>query len=303
MMKKIAILFYVVLASTALWSQQDAQTSMYFFNPLQFNPGYAGSRGTFNVTGVTRAQWIGWEGAPNTQFLSFHGPVLRQNIGLGGNIAYDRIGSRTALNAMANFAYHLRLNEDNMRLSLGLSGGIQQYGYDFSGLIVNDPTDANYLNSFRQTKANFGFGAYFYDNNFYAGLSIPRLIKRSIDNSTGNSYLQRHIYLTVGYVHSFGSTFDIKPSVLVKYTGSGPIIADLNLSVHLYKRFWIGGLYRTTDCAGFNFAYQIKDWCMAGYAFDFPLNGKMVNQWATHELMISFDLRGKNNAIQSPRYF
>jgi type IX secretion system PorP/SprF family membrane protein len=303
MMHRIILLAFVALLHATYFGQQDAQTSMYFFNPLQFNPGYAGSRGTLNVTGVTRAQWLGWEGAPNTQFLSVHAPILRQNIGVGGNIAYDKIGARSGFNAMANFSYHLRLNEDNLRLSLGLSGGFQQYGYDFTGLIVNDPTDANYLNSFRQTKANFGFGAYLYDRNFYVGLSIPRLIKRSIDNNTGNSYLQRHIYLTGGYVYEVNSTFHLKPSVLVKYTGSGPVIADINLSTHLFNRFWIGGLYRTTDCAGVNFAYQIKDWCMAGYSFDFPLNGKRLNQWGTHEVMISFDLRGKNNATQSPRYF
>jgi len=303
MMQKNILFSLALLCSFALWSQQDAQTSMYFFNPLQFNPGYAGSRGTLNITGVTRAQWLGWSGAPNSQFLSIHAPVVRKNIGLGGNIAYDKIGSRSAFNAMVNFAYHIRLNENNLRLSMGLSAGIQQYGYDFSGLIVNNPTDPNYVNSFQQNKANFGFGAYLYDKKFYVGLSVPRLVKRSIDNNTGNSYLQRHAYLTAGYVHSFNSIFDLKPSLLVKYTGNGPVIADINLSAHLYKQFWIGGLYRTTDCAGVNFAYQIKDWCMAGYSFDFPLNGKFLNQWGTHEVMISFDLRGKNNAIQSPRYF
>jgi len=302
-MKKIAILSFIVLCSTSLWSQQDPQASMYFFNPLQFNPGYAGSRGSFNVTGVTRAQWLGWDGAPNTQYIAFHGPVLRQNVGLGGNIAYDRIGSRTAFNAMANFAYHLRLNEDNLRLSLGLSGGFQQFGYDFGGLIVTDPTDANYLNSYRQTKVNFGFGAYLFDKNFYAGVSLPRLIKRSMDTLGGSAYLQRHLFVTGGYVYNLNSVIDLKPSLLLKYTANGPLIADINFSVHLYNKFWAGVLYRTTDCAGINFAYQIKDWCMAGYSFDFPLNGKFLNQWGTHEIMISFDLRGKNNAIQSPRYF
>ena len=115
-----------------MYAQQDAQTSMYFFNPLQFNPGYAGSRGSLNITGVSRAQWVGWDGAPNTQFLSVHAPVVRQDIGVGANIAYDKIGSRSAFTAMANFAYHMQLNNDDLKLSLGLSGGIQQYGYDFS---------------------------------------------------------------------------------------------------------------------------------------------------------------------------
>jgi type IX secretion system PorP/SprF family membrane protein len=302
-MRKLSFLSLILLVGTSMFAQQDAQTSMYFFNPLQYNPAYAGSRGTLNITGVTRAQWIGWDGAPNTQFLSVHAPVLRQNIGVGANVAYDRIGSRSGLNAMANFAYHMRLNEDNLRLSLGLSGGIQQYGYDFNGLVVTDPNDQNFTTAYRQTKANFGFGAYLYANNFYAGLSIPRLVKRNIDNNTGNSYLQRHLYVTGGYVYQVNSILDLKPSLLFKYTGSGPMIADINFSAHLYNRFWIGALYRTTDCAGINFSYQIKDFCMVGYAFDFPLNGKMMNQWGTHELVISFDLNGKNSAIQSPRYF
>jgi len=47
----------------------------------------------------------------------------------------------------------------------------------------------------------------------------------------------------------------------------------------------------------------LTNYCMVGYAFDFPLNGKMLNQWGTHEFVLSFDIRGKNNAIQSPRYF
>ncbi len=302
-MKRIAQITLILLVGTSIFAQQDAQTSMYFFNPLQFNPGYAGSRGALNITGVTRAQWVGWDGAPNTQFLSVHAPVLRQDIGVGANIAYDKIGSRSGFSAMANFAYHMQLNNDDLKLSLGLSGGIQQYGYDFSNLIATDLTDPNYTNSFRQTKANFGFGAYLYARNFYAGLSVPRLVKRNVDNNTGNAYLQRHVYLTGGYVYKVNSVLDLKPSVLVKYTGGGPVIADLNFSAHLFNRFWIGGLYRTTDCAGVNFAYQIKDFCTAGYSFDFPLNGKMLNQWGTHEIMISFDLNGKNNAVQSPRYF
>lgn len=302
-MKSISITFLICLFVMSAKAQQDAQTSMYFFNPVQFNPAYAGSRGSINITGVSRAQWVGWDGAPNTQFLSVHAPVLRQNIGVGGNISYDKIGSRSAFNAMANFAYHMRLNKDNMRLSLGLSAGIQQYGYNFSDLIVTDPNDLNYTTSFSQTKMNMGFGAYLYARNFYAGLSVPRLIKRNIDNNTGNSYLQRHLYVMGGYVHTLNSVIDIKPSVLIKYTGGGPLIADLNVSAHLYKKFWVGALYRTTDCVGFNASYQIKDYCMVGYAYDFPLNGKMLNQWGTHEFVLSFDLNTKNNALQSPRYF
>ena len=152
------------------FAQQDAQSSMYFFNPLQFNPAYAGSRGSLNITGLTRAQWAGWEGAPRTQFLSIHAPIVRKHIGVGGNLSYDKIGSRSGVNAMATFAYHMQLNNDGLKLSLGASAGIQQNQFDFSSLQVVDNTDPNFLQSNSSLKANFGFGAYLYANKFYAGI-------------------------------------------------------------------------------------------------------------------------------------
>jgi type IX secretion system PorP/SprF family membrane protein len=73
-MRKFLIysVLFVCIAQVQVNAQQDAQSSLYFFNPLNFNPAYAGSRGSLNVTAVNRAQWVGWEGAPRTQFLSVH---------------------------------------------------------------------------------------------------------------------------------------------------------------------------------------------------------------------------------------
>jgi type IX secretion system PorP/SprF family membrane protein len=68
-MKKI-ILILIGIVSLNANAQQDAQSSLYFFNPLNYNPAYAGSRGSLNFTGVHRSQWVGWDGAPTTQFLS-----------------------------------------------------------------------------------------------------------------------------------------------------------------------------------------------------------------------------------------
>mgnify|MGYP002631952840 CR=1 FL=1 len=302
-MRTINLIAIICLTSMSAFAQQDAQSSMYFFNPLQFNPAYAGSRGSLNITGLTRAQWAGWDGAPRTQFLSIHAPIVRKHIGVGGNLSYDKIGSRSGVNAMATFAYHMQLNNDGLKLSLGASAGIQQNQFDFSSLQVVDNTDPNFLQSNSSLKANFGFGAYLYANKFYAGVSIPQLVKRSIDNNAGNSFAQRHLYVMAGYVFKLNSVVDIKPSLLMKYTGNGPLIADLNVSAHLYNKFWVGGMFRVYDAVGFNASYQIKDFCMVGYAYDFPINGKLINQWGSHEFVLSFDIRSKNNAFLSPRYF
>ena len=301
-MKNI-ILFLLGILSLNANAQQDAQSSMYFFNPLNYNPAYSGSRGSLNVTGVHRSQWIGWDGAPTTQFLSIHAPIAQKHIGIGGNLSYDRIGSRSGFSAMANFAYHLRLNAKDLRLSFGASAGLNGNQYDFNGLVVTDPSDPAYINSNRSMSPQFGTGAYLYSKKGYVGFSVPRLLQRSIDGNTSNSIIQRHYYLAAGYVYSINSVFDLKPSILMKYTKNAPVTIDANVSAHLYNKFWVGGMFRFKESVGFNASYQINDQLMVGYAFDFPFNNLSYKNWGSHEVVICVDLWSKNNAFISPRYF
>lgn len=301
-MKKIIVIL-IGFVSLNVNAQQDAQSSMYFFNPLNYNPAYSGSRGSLNFTGVHRSQWVGWEGAPNTQFLSIHAPIARKHVGVGGNLSYDRIGSRSNFTAMANFSYHMQLNARNLRLSLGASAGLNSNQYNFQSLIVTDQTDPTFLTANSTLKPNFGLGAYLYAKRGYLGVSVPKLLQQSMDNNTSNSFFQRHFYAAAGYAFPVNSIFDLKPSVLVKYTKNAPITMDFNLSAHLYNKFWFGALYRMNESVGFNASYQINDKLMLGYAYDFPINKLSYRNWGSHEVVISIDIRSKNNAYISPRYF
>jgi len=293
----------IFLLSLSVFAQQDPQHSFYFNNPLFFNPAYAGSNGVCNITGVSRVQYVGWDGAPKTQFLSVQAPIARKKIGLGATVSYDKIGARSALNTMANFAYHIQLNEDNVRLSLGLSAGFSQNSFGFSGLIVNDPTDPNYLLASNTLSPNFGFGTYLYGKKFYAGFSIPKMLKQSIDNQIGNAINQPHLYVMGGYVFPINSVVDLKPSMLVKYTANAPITTDLNVSAFFYKQVWLGLMCRMNESIGFNRSYQLPNNIMFGYAFDYPINGMRLSQFGNHELVISINLFNKKNAFISPRYF
>jgi type IX secretion system PorP/SprF family membrane protein len=256
-----------------------------------------------NITGVHRSQWIGWDGAPTTQFLSIHAPIAQKHIGIGGNLSYDRIGSRSGFSAMANFAYHLRLNVKDLRLSFGASAGLNGNQYDFNGLVVTDPSDPAFINSNRSLSPQFGTGAYLYSKKGYLGFSVPRLLQRSIDGNTSNSIIQRHYYLAAGYVYTVNSVFDLKPSILMKFTKNAPVTIDANVSAHLYNKFWVGGMFRFKESVGFNASYQINDQLMVGYAFDFPFNNLSYKNWGSHEVVICVDLWSKNNAFISPRYF
>jgi type IX secretion system PorP/SprF family membrane protein len=229
--------------------------------------------------------------------------VATKHIGIGGNLSYDRIGSRSGYSAMANFAYHLRFNSKDLRLSFGASAGINGNQYDFNELVVTDPSDPAFLSANRSLSPQFGAGAYLYGKKGYLGLSAPKLLQKSIDNNTSNSIVQRHYYLAAGYVFSLNSVFDLKPSILVKYTQNAPITVDVNLSAQMFNKFWVGGMFRFKESVGLNASYQINDQFMVGYAFDFPFNNMNYRNWGSHEVVICVDIRSKNNAFISPRYF
>jgi len=58
------LLILALLFSTVAFAQQDPITSQYMFNPLTFNPSYAGINDVTNINLNSRFQWTGFEGSP-----------------------------------------------------------------------------------------------------------------------------------------------------------------------------------------------------------------------------------------------
>ena len=73
-----------------VFSQQDPVFTQYLNNMLTIQPAYAGSSGALNITGISRAQWVGFEGAPNTNTLTVSAPLRGFNVGLGVSIVNDK---------------------------------------------------------------------------------------------------------------------------------------------------------------------------------------------------------------------
>ena len=94
-MKKIVLISMLCMMGLQGFSQQDPQYSLYMFNPLGVNPGYAGSREVLSAVLIHRSQWIGMDGAPETQVLSINTPLKNKKMGLGLQIVNDNIGAHT----------------------------------------------------------------------------------------------------------------------------------------------------------------------------------------------------------------
>ncbi|MCC6385343.1 MAG: type IX secretion system membrane protein PorP/SprF [Bacteroidia bacterium] len=310
MRKYLVIVLLTILAGSTAVAQYEPHFSQYINNEMFINPAYAGTRGYMAAAMLYRDQWTGMDGAPKTGTFSFHTPFSRDRAGLGICVMNDRIGvsSQTAL--VLNYAYHLRVTENNGILSFGLQGGFINAEEKLRDVTTIDPNDPEFANNvYHKLMPNFGFGTYYHNDRFYAGLSIPRFLKNKIDPFSSKIESSRlnvknwHYYLYSAYVADLGESVKMKPSVMIKAVSGAPVEAEANLNFLLKDVFWVGGGYRTGDAVIFITQYQISKQLRIGYSFDYSLTKLQNFNSGTHEFTIGYDFTFDKNKIVSPRYF
>ncbi|MEM6963674.1 MAG: type IX secretion system membrane protein PorP/SprF [Bacteroidota bacterium] len=249
-MKKI--LTTIILASFALitFAQQEPQYTQFVYNKLGLNAGYAGSQETACLTVMFRNQWLGLKGAPNTQVLNFNMPILDRRVGIGGSITRSAIGISERITIEGTYSYRIRVATG--MLGLGVQTSMRYLSNDFSSdeLVSSAPLalDGAIPNGFRSKYVpNFGAGAYFQNEKFYLGVSVPRLLSNNVDFNEDGMRLSEetlHAYLMTGYLLEINEKVDFKPQLLVKYAAHAPFDADINASFVFSDLFTAGLTYR-----------------------------------------------------------
>ena len=307
-MKKSIILFFILILSIKVKAQQDPMISQYMFNGLFLNPAYAGSHKYFSSSLLHRTQWVNFPGAPKTSLLAVDGllPTKSENMGIGLIVAHDRIGATEQTDIYANYAYQLKLKKG--KLAFGLKVGATNYVFKSDNLIVWDANDDVFAGRRTAWLPKFGAGAYYFCDNWYAGISIPTLMAYdanhnfSFDVNKG-SFVNRHYYAYGGYVFKLNEKFKLKPSALIKYLPAAPIEADINLNLLYKDQFWIGASYRSKDAVVIMIEYQTNSRFRVGYAFDYTTSKIRKYSTGTHEIMIGYDFGKTVIKEKSPRYF
>jgi type IX secretion system PorP/SprF family membrane protein len=309
-MKKISIFALIVILSKTISAQQDAMFTHYMYNTLGVNPAYAGSREALTLTALHRSQWLGFPGAPVTQTFTAHTPVKSDKIGLGLSVINDKIGPMQTASVYADFAYHLKLNSKS-KLSLGVKAGGNLFNATLADLQVTQSNDVAFASNLQSRfLPNFGFGAYYYTQRFYAGLSIPKLLENRFETNqiSGSANLfweKRHYFVIAGTMIDINETFQFKPTALVKITNGSPAQADLTAQFVYNKKFALGAMYRTNSAVGALLGFFLGEQLYGGYSFDWSTVNKTGRyNSGTHEIMLRYDFIYRDKAkIKSPRYF
>ncbi len=328
------IVCIILLLTKTGYGQQNIQLTQYIFNSISVNPAYAGYKEEwFGQLGL-RSQWTGLKGAPKTGTMSIDGvldPTNRRH-GVGLAVTTDALGAQAATSIYANYALRLQLDRyDEHRLSLGIAGGVTQYGLDGNKL---NPLEANDRilpeGKIATWRPDIRLGAYYNNSRWYAGVSVQDLFAGSNSgedfqfnqNSLESLYRHIHGYFIAGALFELDRALLLRPSILVKDDFRGPTSLDLNAMFVFNNKFWIGGGYRTRakifdrDYSDYTInrlssvnsmsgivQFYVSPKFRIGYSYDHMLNRMVGIQNGTHEVTLGVTFGRVDRRILSPRYF
>lgn len=177
MIRAIGILLLFGMVTLGARAQQDAQFTQYMFNPLYFNPSFAGLANANTLTAIHRSQWFGYQGtinqqgAPNTQMISYNTLSDFWDGGMGIHVVNDQLGPSSNLEIQLSGSYFINL-PGNSSLSIGLKLGMFSSSLDFDELVLVDPGDniANISGKESQIRPDVGLG-FLYRNGNFLGVS------------------------------------------------------------------------------------------------------------------------------------
>lgn len=309
MIKNIKILI-LLLASGLSYAQQDSQFTQYMYNTVSINPAYAGSRETFTVFALHRSQWIGLDGAPQTNNISINTSLGESNFGIGVSIINDKIGITDENNLAIDFSYAIETSE-NYKLSFGLKGSGNLLNVDFNKLNQSDSNDSNLkTNIENKFMPNIGVGLYLYSDNTYLGFSVPNVLETkhfNIDKTSGsiNPLAKQDIeyYLTAGHVFDFNRNLKFKPSILVKGVQGAPVSIDLSSNFIINEKFVTGVSYRLNTAFSAMVGIQTSQSWFIGYSYDMDTTGLSKYNSGSHELFLRYELFKRISKLLSPRIF
>jgi type IX secretion system PorP/SprF family membrane protein len=300
-MKTIIKILFLFLIPGGLSGQLTPLTKQYILNPLIINPGYAGNRGALNVAAFYRRQWVGIAGAPETMTLAIDAPFMGSKLGLGLIITNDKFGVTKETGFKSSYAYKISMG--NGSLSLGLGAGLVITNTNWSDLTVHDQGDEYYLsNSHVFVVPDFSFGVYYSVGNYFAGLSIPKLLGRSFDfyrdkySMKFNPDLYLYLFNT-GFVINLNPRLKFIPSALINYSPGKRLLYDVNAHFVLFDRLWLGATYRSNKSVAGLMQFAINKQFRVAYTYDFDFSELRRYSNGSHEIMLSYEFRYKVDAV------
>ena len=256
-MKRFLTILFLLIQGKNLVAQQRPHYTQYILNNYILNPAISGIENYTDLKLSARDQWVGLNGAPQTFYLTIHGPLGKKDYrtsatsyeipgqnprgkyywenytaaephhGVGFSMINDRTGSYNRFTTYATYAYHLGLSPTT-NLAAGFSAGITVVGIDksktdFGGGDPSDPATGAAINGeLNKIRPDIGAGLWLYSRNYFIGLSAQQIVPQTLSFVDDAAVVTKgrlipHVFLTGGYRFLLSEDVNAIPSLMFKY--------------------------------------------------------------------------------------
>ena len=294
------IIFLLIFAGQAK-AQQYMQTSLKFENLSLINPAYKTVHDKKTIVLLHRSQWVGFKGAPMTDFVVYNSETTRKGVAWGASLINDHTGPMNNLMLHGNFSYQIKLSKTK-KVAFGAKAGANIMSARFSDLKITDKGDEVFVNDdFTKIKPDFGLGIFYYTLKYYVGLSSPNIIP-----SKGDINISNHYYLMAGGAIpiNHNDAFLFIPEGLVKMVWGAPIQLEANLSILIKYTALVGVNFRSGDAVGLHLGLEVMENLMVYYAFNYSYaNTTFTYNSGSHEIMLRYTLGSFNTFNKHKRRY
>jgi len=251
-----SVLTTVFLLCTILYSKAQLAPfqNMYFQNKYIYNPAMAGLDKGLNLNVAYRKQWSSFPGTPETGMITADLKAT-DKVGLGVNVVNDKAGLIKQTRAVATYAYHLPLNDQDSHLSFGVSLGINDSRVD-QNAVNGDPTDME-LNRYNELKAYLDgdFGVAYTSSRLYLSASMPNLKSTFANSSDQRIDVDKLLFIGIASYKipvGDGGNFTLEPLAGLRVVKGYKDIVDVgaNFSIDQYGLFF-QSIYHSSNSLGF----------------------------------------------------
>ena len=283
----------LILLNLVSHAQQAPHYTQYIYNMQILNPAFVGAKADLSISLLSRKQWIGVEGAPETSTFSINGRV-KNGFGFGATLINDQLGLFKSTNMNIDASYTIPTSQYG-RLSFGLKGGMTIFNNNNANGIT---TDNEVYPSTKGQFPNIGFGGLYYNNRFFIGFSIPNLLSapsfRTIEATNTIEFNNINYFMVAGSHFKLSDEILFKPTTIIKYTPTLPLSIDLNSNFIYKNKIETGLSYRYKNSMSAFFALIIKEKYRIGYSYEYQLANYGSNL-SSHEIILRIDLNLNRN--------
>jgi type IX secretion system PorP/SprF family membrane protein len=114
---------------------------------------------------------------------------------------------------------------------------------------------------------------------------------------------QYYYLFNTGYLFSTSEKIKLFPSTLLYFSPGNKFLFDLNASMNILDKLWVGASYRNgRSIAGF-FQVDVNEQLRLAYTYNFNVGDLSSYSTGTYELMLRYEFRYKATDIVNPLDF